>query len=196
MVGGETGGAENGRLSVFVPLWFAQSKSEMRELRHDEDTKRLHHQGDCKRMAIVHFASTEVERIEEAATLPAKFERMLNKYPLKSMVEGKTVAVKMHLGLRIVTTTIHPIFVGILPLRSAKHADYIHNEIPDMFVPESVREAMRKSGTEGARIGVEMAQRFLIEAKPLVQGAYLMPPFNKFEMAVDVMSVLADRELS
>jgi homocysteine S-methyltransferase len=89
-----------------------------------------------------------------------------------------------------------PIFVGILPLRSAKHADYIHNEIPDMFVPESVREAMRKSGTEGARIGVEMAQRFLIEAKPLVQGAYLMPPFNKFEMAVDVMSVLADRELS
>jgi hypothetical protein len=29
-----------------------------------------------------------------------------------------------------------------------------------------------------------------------VQGAYLMPPFNKFEMAVDVISALADRELA
>jgi homocysteine S-methyltransferase len=89
-----------------------------------------------------------------------------------------------------------PVFVGILPLRSAKHADYIHNEIPDMFVPQSVREAMRKSGAEGARVGVEMAQRFLLEAKSLVQGAYLMPPFNKFEMAVDVMNALTDRELA
>jgi homocysteine S-methyltransferase len=89
-----------------------------------------------------------------------------------------------------------PILVGILPLRSAKHADYIHNEIPDMFVPESVRDAMRKSGSEGACVGVEIAQGFLLEAKSLVQGVYLMPPFNKFEMAVDVMSVLADRELT
>jgi homocysteine S-methyltransferase len=88
-----------------------------------------------------------------------------------------------------------PIFVGVLPLRSAKHADYIHHEIPDMFVPESVRETMRKSGSEGARVGVEIAQRFLLDVKPLVQGAYLMPPFNKFEMAVEVMSVLPDREL-
>ena len=89
-----------------------------------------------------------------------------------------------------------PVLAGILPLRSAKHADYIHNEIPDMFVPESVRDAMRKSGSEGARVGVEMAQRFLLDVKSLVQGAYLMPPFNKFDMAVDVMNVLPDRELA
>jgi 5,10-methylenetetrahydrofolate reductase len=89
-----------------------------------------------------------------------------------------------------------PILVGILPLRSAKHAEFIHNEIPDMTVPESVREAMRKSGTEGARVGVEIAQRFLLDVKPLVQGVYLMPPFNRFDMAVDVLKVLTDRELS
>jgi hypothetical protein len=65
-------------------------------------------------MTTVYFASPEVQRLEASATLPAKFERMLDKFPLKRIVDGKTVAVKMHLGWRIVTTTIHPIFVGIL----------------------------------------------------------------------------------
>ena len=83
-----------------------------------------------------------------------------------------------------------PIFVGIMPLRSAKHAEFIHNELPDMFVPERVRAAMKNSGTEGARVGVEIAQEFLLATKPLVQGAYLMPPFNKFQMAVDVIKAL------
>jgi len=85
-----------------------------------------------------------------------------------------------------------PIFVGILPLRSSKHAEFIHNEIPDMFVPEPVRETMRNSGAEGARIGVQLAQQFLLSVRHLVQGTYLMPPFNKFDMAVDVMRVLGD----
>jgi len=86
-----------------------------------------------------------------------------------------------------------PIFVGIMPLRSAKHAEFIHNEIPDMFVPEDIRERMRNSGTEGAKVGVEIAQKFLLDVKPIVQGAYLMPPFNKFEMAVEVIRVLEER---
>ncbi len=83
-----------------------------------------------------------------------------------------------------------PVFVGIMPLRSAKHAEYIHNELPDMSVPARIREAMKQSGAEGARVGVEIAQEFLLATKPLVQGAYLMPPFNKFQMAVDVIKAL------
>ena len=85
-----------------------------------------------------------------------------------------------------------PVFVGIMPLRSAKHAEYIHNELPDMFVPQRIRDAMKNSGTEGARVGVEIAQEFLLATKPLVQGAYLMPPFNKFQMAADVIKGLRD----
>lgn len=83
-----------------------------------------------------------------------------------------------------------PIFVGIMPLRSSKHAEFIHNEIPDMFVPSDIRERMRNAGTEGAKVGVEIAQEFLLATKPMVQGTYLMPPFNKFDMAIEVMKVL------
>lgn len=83
-----------------------------------------------------------------------------------------------------------PIFVGILPLRSSKHAEFIHNEIPDMFVPQDIRDRMRGAGTEGAKVGVEISQKFLLDTQDMVQGAYLMPPFNKFDMAIEVMEVL------
>ncbi len=95
-------------------------------------------------MATVYFASSGVERLEERATLPAKFARMLDKFPLRGMVEGKTVAVKMHLGWKIVHTTIHPLFVGILVAKLKEAGG-------DVFVtdaPQDVRDAKRRGYTE------------------------------------------------
>ena len=60
------------------------------------------------------FADAAVEVLEEQKTLPAKFGRMLKRLKLKEKVEGKSVAVKMHLGDNIGFTTIHPLFVRIL----------------------------------------------------------------------------------
>ncbi len=80
-----------------------------------------------------------------------------------------------------------PIFLGILPLRSAKHAEFLHNEVPDISIPDDVRQRMQQAGERGAAVGVDIACEFLRVAKPLVQGIYLMPPFNKFEMAVKVI---------
>jgi methionine synthase I (cobalamin-dependent)/5,10-methylenetetrahydrofolate reductase len=80
-----------------------------------------------------------------------------------------------------------PIFVGILPLRSAKHAEFLHNEVPDITISDEVRRRMRDSGDRGAEVGIEIAREFLRVARPLAQGVYLMPPFNRFEMAVKVI---------
>jgi homocysteine S-methyltransferase len=89
-----------------------------------------------------------------------------------------------------------PVFVGIMPLRSSKHAEFIHNEIPDMHIPAKIREKMQKSGTDGAKVGIEIAQEFLLEICSFAQGVYLMPPFNKFNMAVEVIKVLDRDKLS
>jgi len=48
------------------------------------------------------------------ASLPAKFKRLLAEFPLKGMFDGKTVAVKMHLGGHLGYTTVPPLFVRIL----------------------------------------------------------------------------------
>ena len=80
-----------------------------------------------------------------------------------------------------------PVCVGVLPLRNHRHSEFLHNEVPGMRVPEAIREEMRRAGENGAAAGVQIARRFLEEVRSMVAGAYLMPPFNRFDMAAEVM---------
>ena len=62
-----------------------------------------------------------------------------------------------------------------------------------MSVPETVRRRMHEAGEHGLEEGVAIAREFLLESRPLCQGAYLMPPFNKFEMAGKILEAVPDR---
>lgn len=64
--------------------------------------------------AMVRFASCAVKELRRDATLPAKFERLLRRYPLEEMFNDRTVAIKMHFGGDLGYTTIHPLFVRLL----------------------------------------------------------------------------------
>jgi methionine synthase / methylenetetrahydrofolate reductase (NADH) len=86
-----------------------------------------------------------------------------------------------------------PICVGILPLRNARHAEFLHNEIPGMAVPEDIRKRMHASGEHGQEEGLTIAIETLLACRPLCQGAYLMPPFNRFEMAGQVLEGVGAR---
>ncbi len=86
-----------------------------------------------------------------------------------------------------------PLCVGILPLRSSKHAEFIHNEIPGMSVPKAMREQMHRAADRGMDAGIEIAIEILQETRPMCAGAYLMPPFNKFEMAGGILEALGER---
>ncbi len=85
-----------------------------------------------------------------------------------------------------------PVLVGILPLASYRNAEFLHNEVPGMQIPEAIRERMRKAATaEAARDeGIAIAQESLLAARPLVQGVYIMPPFGRVESALRVLEVL------
>jgi methionine synthase I (cobalamin-dependent)/5,10-methylenetetrahydrofolate reductase len=87
-----------------------------------------------------------------------------------------------------------PICVGVLPLRNFKHAEFLHHEVPGMRVPEKVRERMRSAGEKGPAMGVTIAREFLSEVHSMVAGTYLMPPFNRFDMAADVMEGFVEPE--
>jgi homocysteine S-methyltransferase len=84
-----------------------------------------------------------------------------------------------------------PILVGILPLYSFRNAEFLHNEVPGMHVPEPVRERMRRAvGNEaGQREGVAIAREALAGIRELngVAGAYLMPPFGRYDLALQVL---------
>jgi methionine synthase I (cobalamin-dependent)/5,10-methylenetetrahydrofolate reductase len=82
-----------------------------------------------------------------------------------------------------------PVLVGILPLASYRNAEFLHNEVPGMQVPDAVRERMRKvgGGVAGRKEGVAIAREMLAQVKDRVQGAYIMPPLEKYELALEVI---------
>jgi homocysteine S-methyltransferase len=82
-----------------------------------------------------------------------------------------------------------PVLVGILPLASYRNAEFLHNEVPGMQVPEPVRERMRKAGggAVGRKEGVAIAREMLSAVRSRVQGAYVMPPLEKYELALEVV---------
>lgn len=83
-----------------------------------------------------------------------------------------------------------PLMLGIIPLRSYKHADFLHNEVPGMRIPEKFRDIMRSAGKDGVKVGVKLSIDFIKEAKPAVAGVYMMPPFQKYHVIDDILSVL------
>ena len=87
-----------------------------------------------------------------------------------------------------------PVLVGILPLASYRNAEFLHNEVPGMQVPEAVRERMRKAGggPAGRKEGVSIAREMLAAVRSRVQGAYVMPPLERYELALEVLDGFLD----
>jgi homocysteine S-methyltransferase len=87
-----------------------------------------------------------------------------------------------------------PLLLGVLPLQSTRHAEYMHNEVPGIIVPQELRKVMRAAGANGIAEGIRLAQEFVAKAQPLVDGIYLMPSFGRYEICAEVLEALdADR---
>lgn len=84
-----------------------------------------------------------------------------------------------------------PLLVGILPLLSFRNAEFLHNEVPGMQIPAEILKRMeRVESSEKARIeGVAIARGALMESRSLdgVTGVYILPPFGRYAMALEVM---------
>lgn len=82
-----------------------------------------------------------------------------------------------------------PVLVGLLPLASYRNAEFLHNEVPGMQVPDAVRERMRKAGSGAAarKEGVAIAREMLSAVRSRVAGAYIMPPLERYELALEVV---------
>jgi homocysteine S-methyltransferase len=124
----------------------------------------------------------EVRRLEEKIKAGAEYVMTQPVYDPKTVETFLGMIRHLHV----------PVLIGILPLYSHKNAEFLHNEVPGMTIPEDIRERMRKagSGEDAQAEGVRIAQEALLAVRDLVQGAYVMPPFNKVDLAVRVIEVL------
>jgi methionine synthase / methylenetetrahydrofolate reductase(NADPH) len=86
-----------------------------------------------------------------------------------------------------------PILAGILPLYGGRHAGFLHNEVPGVVIPENIMTRISNAGEVAPKEGVAIASQILRDLRGMVQGAYLMPPFGKYEMAAEIVDSLALR---
>lgn len=83
-----------------------------------------------------------------------------------------------------------PLIVGVMPLHSFRHAEFLHNEVPGITIPEAVRERLRAAGDQALRVGIEIAQDLVEAVRRRYAGVYLMPSFGRFEVVAEVLDVL------
>jgi homocysteine S-methyltransferase len=80
-----------------------------------------------------------------------------------------------------------PVLIGVMPLQSHKHTEFIHNELAGVFVPEDVRERMRRAGENGVAEGLAQARELLEQCRPMCDGAYLVPSFGRYEVVGELV---------
>jgi len=85
-----------------------------------------------------------------------------------------------------------PVFLGLLPLMSFRHAWFLHNEVPGIVIPDADLERMKKAGEKGADEGVAICRELLENTRPLVNGVYLMPSFGRYETCLKVIEGYTD----
>lgn len=82
-----------------------------------------------------------------------------------------------------------PIFLGIMPLTSSRNAEFIHNEVPGIILPEEVRRAMASVGNDPNKAkneGVAIAKELVDAAMDKFKGIYLITPFLYYEMTAEL----------
>jgi homocysteine S-methyltransferase len=83
-----------------------------------------------------------------------------------------------------------PILVGILPIYGNRHANFLHNEVPGISIPDALRKRIEDAGDDGPQEGVKIAVEIIEAVKPWAQGVYLMPQFSRYDLSAEIIEAV------
>jgi len=88
---------------------------------------------------------------------------------------------------RIGGKTPVPVLAGVWPLTSYKQALRLNHEVPGILVPDSVLKELEAAGNSARDAGFSLARRMLQWARSELAGAYLIPPFKRYEEVLELL---------
>lgn len=86
-----------------------------------------------------------------------------------------------------------PVLMGVLPLYSFRHAEFLHNEVPGISIPTALRRRMKEAGDDGLDTGIQAARELLTAVQDYIHGAYMMPPFGRYDVVAEVAEAVIAR---
>ena len=134
-------------------------------------------------------AATEWDRLERKLAAGA---HLVMTQPLYSAAQVEAMLDEAHrrFGPRGLPV---PLLLGVLPLVSSRHAEFLHNEVPGIVIPTEARAAMRAAGERGSEVGIEMADALLAAVEDEVAGTYIMPSFGRYEQCAGLVRRIRER---
>lgn len=91
-----------------------------------------------------------------------------------------------------------PIYIGIMPLTSSRNAEFLHNEVPGIRLPDDVRQRMADAAEDkeqSAREGIAIARDLIDVAMDRFKGIYLITPMSRYQMTVELTKYIKEKEL-
>jgi methionine synthase I (cobalamin-dependent)/5,10-methylenetetrahydrofolate reductase len=80
-----------------------------------------------------------------------------------------------------------PVLIGVWPLNSYKQALRLNNEVPGIVIPVALLKSMEAAGASARDRGFEVAREMLAWARTALAGAYLIPPFKRYEEILEIL---------
>ncbi len=124
----------------------------------------------------------QVRRLEKKVLMGAHFvmtQPIFDAESVKAMMDDTS-----HLNLVM--------FPGIFPLISARSAEFLHNELPGITIPEDIRSTLWKYDKleDQRKAGLEMTRQLIADISGIVDGLYLISPLNRWEVPLDLVNVI------
>ncbi len=79
---------------------------------------------------------------------------------------------------------------------SARNAEFLHNEVPGIKLTDEIRERMAACGEDRAKAekeGLDIAKELIDEAMKYFNGIYLITPFLRYEMTVELTRYIKEK---
>lgn len=120
----------------------------------------------------------QIRRLERKAELGLKFvmtQPLFDSREIEQMMEAVH-----HLDLLVLP--------GIFPLISARNADFLHNEVPGISIPEDLRKKLWQYDKveDQRKCALDHTRQLMSEVSAFVDGLYLISPLNKWEITAEL----------
>ena len=83
-----------------------------------------------------------------------------------------------------------PVILAVLPLRSVRHARFLHHEVPGITIPDAVMGRMERAGDAGAAEGIAISRELISSMRSRIAGVYFIPPFDRFQVIAETLDGL------
>ncbi len=82
-----------------------------------------------------------------------------------------------------------PLIIGIMPLVSARHAAFLHQEVPGISIPEAIHNRMQTAEEKGSgpQEGIQIAVELIQKVKEMAEGVYITPSFSRFDYVAEII---------